>query len=70
MLSKHTSKRGKITPSAKKVTLSYLNKIRPGITVVRVPFQIAEAVLFCVVFKDSLLVANGIALALQLVLMG
>lgn len=30
-------------------------EICPGITVVRVPFQIAEAVLFGVVFKDSLL---------------
>ena len=45
-----------------------MSKIRPGITVVRVPFQIAETVLFGVVFKDSLLVDYGIALALQLVL--
>ena len=45
-------------------------KIRPGITVVRVPFQIAEAVLFGVVFKDSLLVAYGIGFPGKLVLMG
>jgi hypothetical protein len=45
-------------------------EIRPGITVVRVPFQIAEAVLFGVVFKDSLLVANGIGFPGKLVLMG
>ena len=43
-------------------------EIRPGITVVRVPFQIAEAVLFGVVFKDSLLVAYGVGFALKRVL--
>ena len=45
-----------LIPHIKMVSLSNPSKIRPGITVVRVPFEVAEAVLFCVVFKDSLLV--------------
>ncbi len=35
-----------------------------------VPLQVCKAVLLGVVFKDSLLIADRIALALQLVLMG
>ena len=45
-------------------------KVRTRITVVRVPAQIGKAVLLCIGFKDTLLIGNGIALALQLVLMG
>jgi|GEM_PF-3645582 len=45
-------------------------KVRTRITVVRVPAQIGKAVLLCIGFKNTLLVGNGIALALQLVLMG
>ena len=39
----------------KKVTLSYLIKVRTRITVVRVPAQIGKAVLLCIGFKDTLL---------------
>ena len=53
-----------------KVSLSNLSKVRTRITVVRVPAQIGKAVLLCIGFKDTLLIGNGIALALQLVLMG
>lgn len=45
-------------------------QVRTRITVVRVPAQIGKAVLLCIGFKDTLLIGNGIALALQLVLMG
>ena len=45
-------------------------KVRTRITVVRVPAQIGKAVLLCIGFKDTLLIGNGIAFALQLVLMG
>ena len=37
---------------------------------IRVPAQIGKAVLLCIGFKDTLLIGNGIAFALQLVLMG
>ena len=39
-------------------------------SMLRVPAQIGKAVLLCIGFKDTLLIGNGIALALQLVLMG
>ena len=45
-------------------------KVRPGITVVGVPAQIRKSILFGIGFQNPLLVGNGIALALQLVLMG
>ena len=45
-------------------------EVRTRITIVRVPAQIGKTVLLCVSFKDTLLVGNGIAFALQLVLMG
>jgi hypothetical protein len=45
-------------------------KVRTRITVVRVPAQIGKAVLLCIGFKNTLLIGNGIAFALQLVLMG
>ena len=54
----------------KKVTLSYLIKVRAGIAVVGVPAQIGKAVLLGVGFQNPFLVGNGIALALQFVLMG
>lgn len=57
----HTPKHGLKTGSL---------KVRTRITVVRVPAQIGKAVLLCIGFKDTLLIGNGIAFALQLVLMG
>jgi len=45
-------------------------KVRAGKAVVGVPAQIGKAVLLGVGFQNPLLVGNGIALALQLVLMG
>jgi hypothetical protein len=45
-------------------------KVRTGITVVGVPAQIRKSILFGIGFQNPLLVGNGIALALQLVLMG
>ena len=45
-------------------------EVRAGITVVGVPAQIGKAVLLGVGFQNPFLVGNGIALALQLVLMG
>ena len=54
----------------KKVTLSYLIKVRAGKAVVGVPAQVGKAVLLGVGFQNPLLVGYGIALALQLVLMG
>ena len=45
-------------------------EVRTRIAIVRVPAQIGKTVLLCVGFKNTLLVGNGIAFALQLVLMG
>jgi len=52
--------KGKITPSAKKVTLSYLNKVCARIPVIRIPADIGETVLLCIAFKDTFLVAYGV----------
>ena len=54
----------------KKVTLSYLIKVRAGIAVVGVPAQVGKAILFCKGFEYPFLVRYGITLALQFVLMG
>ena len=45
-------------------------EVRTGVSIVRVPLEIGKTILFCVAFQNTLLVRDGITLALQFIFMG